>query len=497
MSARSLFLLSATLALAAGAPAWAKNPPHPSGLNQPLKDGCQRSDFGIGLNISPQWVYMYRSRRIRMASGTVHVSHSSLDDSPLQHEAYDFNGNLQVDKQFRYLIAGSKSSKTNNFASDEPGEAEEYGRLHFEWEQASLPFFAWPTDGDRATIWGSWIWDCGHWSTTENNAPGSTITGEHSELHPINAIVVKRKAPYSPTTNQSETDVYISNDGTPAHSTEECALTHHPDGNAQYDSGYKPCVNKRSNREQPLLTSYKFFVPAPKRPSSEAKLQYEVVNKVSGGSGRQRIRVEKNGLEVIVSTKKKYGKAFLVSWKGDKAKPTKLKVTLKSLVIKQADPNPAQPDPTPPTWNLYLDINGFWKLLNDWAPGMSAVTDGQVITLNKTIDVNVPKGAGVWLQVGGRECDIPADTTVFGVFVHIVKPCGPNRDEINPNPLLLLANDYPGLILDTYPSASAAIGDHVSKSKATVNWPGTGNIDFGHFGDGEDDYELTYSVAAG
>ena len=35
------------------AAALGKNPPHPSGLNQPLKDGCQRQDFSIGFGTRP------------------------------------------------------------------------------------------------------------------------------------------------------------------------------------------------------------------------------------------------------------------------------------------------------------------------------------------------------------------------------------------------------------------------------------------------------------
>jgi hypothetical protein len=376
-------------------------------------------------------------------------------------------------------------------------DAEEHGRLHFEWESGTLPFFAWPTDGDRATVWGSWIWDCGHWSSTENNAAGSTTTGEHTELHPLSAIVVQRRAPFATTRNESQTDVFISNDGNGAHAVQQCALKHKPSDNTRYDPGFKTCSETKANKKQPLLRSYSFFVPAPHKPAAGAKLHYRVVSQVRGGSGRERVQVKPNGLAVTVSTKTKYGKTFFVSWTPDKVKPTTLKVTIQSLLIKQADPNPANPDPTPPAWNLYLNVNGFWALLNDWAPGLSAVTDGQLIQVNRSFTISVPKGGPVWLQMSGRECDEPGDTTVFGIYAPIVQPCGANRDEINSNPLLLLSNDGTGWVLDTYPSTSAALGDHVSKSKATVTFPGTGTMSAGHYGEGEDVYELTYSIAPG
>lgn len=486
----------AVLAVAAfPAAGFAKNPPHPSGLGQPLKDGCQRQDFSIGFGTTPEWVYVYKNPAIRMATGVVRFSHNSLDDAIMQHDWYDFNANLVVGKAFKYLVAGSPSSKTNNFA---PDSGEEFGRLHFEWEQGSLPFFAWPTDGDRATIWGSWIWDCGHWSSTENNAPGSNVTGEHSELHPLNAIVINRATPFATRLNESQTDVYISNDGSKAHAVEQCALSHKPTSdNTKYDPGFLPCTQKDSNKKQPLEKSYTFFVPAPKKPKGASRIAFRIVNQIKGGSGSQKVKVVRNGLRVTVKTKKKYGKSFFVSWKNDKSKPTPLVVTLKTLTIKQADPNPQQPDPTPPTWNLYLDINGVWHMINDWTTALGSVTDGQVITLNKKVPLNVPAGSGVWFQMYGRECDEPGDTTVFGIYARIVKPCGANRDEINPNPLLLLSNDTTGLVLDRYKSAAAAIGDHTAIPHAKLDFPGTGEITAGHFGDGEDTYELTYSIARG
>ena len=166
----------------------------PTSRDQALTDGCQRSDLGIGFDNSPQWVYVNRDPSIRMASGVVRIAHASRQDSILQHRSYDFTANLVPSKPFQYLIAGSPSAQTNNYAPGAPDDAEELGRVHFEWESSTLPVFAWPTDGDRAALWGSWIWDCGHWTSSENNT-GGMVTGEHSELHPLNGIAVSRKSP--------------------------------------------------------------------------------------------------------------------------------------------------------------------------------------------------------------------------------------------------------------------------------------------------------------
>lgn len=478
------------------------HPAKPTSPDAALRDGCQRSDLGIGFGSSPEWVYVYRNPAIRKAQGVVRLIHGSLQDSILQHRSYDFNANLVPDAAYQYLIAGSKAAGTNNYA---PGGGEERGRLHFEWESATLPFFAWPTDGDRATLWGSWIWDCGHWQTgSENNTSGAT-TGEHSELHPLNAIIVNRRAPYLAAHGESETDAFISNQGNPAHAVEQCALSHHPvSGTAfpEYDSGYEPCTQKTPNWIQPLEPSYSFFVPAPPRPSSAAKLRYRIVSRVTGGSGTQSVSVRPNGIEVTVRLHKsshivRYGKSFFLSWSVPAAAPpTALKITFNSVLIRQADPNPAIPDPSGANWNLYLDVNGFWQLLNTWAPRLTThVVDGERIAINRSVKIYVPHGSGVWLQVNGHECDEPAGKTLFGVYANLIYPCPANRDEQNPNILELFKNDDTGTILNLYGSASAAVGHHVATSGATANFPGSGRQSFGDGVEGQGDYQLSYTVS--
>jgi|GEM_PF-6152795 len=499
-------VIAALAALVSSAVA-AAHPPAPTARDAALKDGCQRSDFGLGFDTSPEWVYVYRSPAIRMAQGVVRVSHASLQDSILQHRSYDYNGNLVPDAPYRYLIAGSRSKHINNYAPGGAGDREEFGRLHFEWESATMPLFVWPTDGDRATLWGSWIWDCGHWTSVENNTSG-VVTGEHSELHPLNAIAVSRRTPYLASRGESETDVFISNQGDAAHAVEHCALTHHPQPNAsypQYDSGYEPCATSPANMLQPLQPSYSFFVAAPPKPSTSAQLQYRIVNRISGESGSELVRIRAGGIEVTVTLKQtthqvSYGKSFFVSWSVPaKQPPAALQVTLKSILIKQADPNPAVADPSGAHWALYLDVNGYWQLLNKWAPKLTThVTNGELIKLGRTVKIYVPHGAGVWFQVQGRECDEPAGKTVLGVYAHLLYPCPANTDEQNPNIFDIFNNDDTGTILDTYGSASAAIGSHTSTSQATTSkFPGSGTITFGDGKQGTGDYRITYVIKAG
>ncbi len=93
--------------------------------------------------------------------------------------------------------------RTGNFAGSGPST----GRLHVEREQRALPFFAWPELGDRVTMIGSWVWDCGHWT------PG----GERTEIHSYRALWLER-APGRPsplaTRGESEGDLFLSSDKT-------------------------------------------------------------------------------------------------------------------------------------------------------------------------------------------------------------------------------------------------------------------------------------------
>lgn len=490
-------LLGAGIDSSAGA-----HPPQPTSRDAALSDGCQRSDFGIGFDTSPEWVYVYRNPAIRMAEGIVRVVHGSLEDSILQHRSYDFNANLVPDAPFRYLIAGSPAPGTNNYASD---EGESRGRLHFEWESATIPFFAWPTDGDRATLWGSWIWDCGHWTTSANNTSGSTVTGEHSELHPLNAIVVDRRASYLSRQGESETDAFVSNDGNFAHAVESCALSHHPQSGGaypQYDSGFKPCAADPANRIQRLAARYTFFVPAPPKPSPADRLKFRVASRVASHAAIQQIRVLHSGLKVTVKLPNsghsvRYGSSFFVSWTTPpRHRPTALKVTFNSILINHADPNPAVPDPSGAHWTLYLDLNGYWQLLNKWIPSLTThVTDNERIAINRTVTIYVPHNSPVSLLVQGRECDEPAGLTLLGNYANLLYPCPANTDEQNPNVLDLFTNDDPGTILNIYRSSGAATGAHTVTSASTVRFPGTGPTSFGNApGQGQGDYQLTYSV---
>jgi hypothetical protein len=449
-------------------------------------DGCQRNTVGIAFLQSPEWVYVHRDASEQTASGVVRVSHVSRDDGPATHAFHDYVANLAVDPRYRQLLAGAPGAGTGNYSPD----AEEGGRLHFEWESGVVPSFAWPSDGDRATIFGSWIWDCGHWQE------GGRVTGERTEFHPLSAIVVHRRAPYLPRGDESETDVFVSSDGTGAHAVEQCAGVLAPISPTQFGPDLRQCIQDPARRSQPVAGAYTFFVPAPPRPSGHPRLRYRVLARLPS-TGGERVQRRATGLRVTVfpgsGGPTRYGKSFFVGWSTPQPRPTALRITVGDIRIRHGDPAMPATDPGPGAWNLYLEVNGFRKLLNDWAPGLARVRDGQRLAINRTITINVPHGQGLRLLTQGRECDIPYGKVVFGELVPVVAPCPASTE-----PVLALVNDDPGTVLDVYRSPAAALGRHVSRSAATVTgFAGSGPISFGDGRQGADDYELTYTVRRG
>jgi hypothetical protein len=506
-----LLLVAAMLVAAAVAAlpgAATARPARPTDRDQPLRDGCQRPSLAnVILVNSPEWVYVNHSTAIRRGSGIVRVAHPTPVDQPGTHDWFDMNANLVPDRSSRYLVAGDRKAGTNNYSGGESGdtgeggesEAEEFARLHYEWEEGSYPKFAWPSDGDRTTVWGSWIWDCGHWTT------GAEVTGERSELHPLNASVVTRQNGARARRGEKETDAWISSSGTFAHVTEECARKGTPQSDGTYGPTFFDCAANapREHKTTPaqlrqkLAKSYSFAVRAPKRPRGAKRLVLRSARKgARKGKVRERVRRTKTGFRVTVKPRSKnlrWGKSYFARWKSRKSRATRLKVTFNSLLVVHADPDTSEggTDPAGEHIALYLDLNGFWQGIHGWAPKLFAAQDNMRLKLNRSVPVTVQRGRGVNLFVMGRECDGPSGVTLFGHFVPRTKPCPFNRTE---SKISAHNNDDPGTILDRYKSAKAALGKHTTKSRATVFIPHTGEVSFFNGVQGNDVYRLTYTV---
>jgi hypothetical protein len=482
--------MAAVIAFAAVISSSAAGGVRPTNRDQPLNDGCQRPSFAnLTLVRSPEWVYVNRDPSVHVAQGITRVPHPTPVDQPGTHGWFDFNANLVPARPYRYLVAGSKATGTNNF-SGRDNDLEEYGRLHYEWEEGSMPKFAWPSDGDRTSIWGSWIWDCGHW--TEDGQ----VTGERTEFHPLSAIAVTRSNPWRARAGESETDSYVSSDGTYAHASEQCALRLHPQPDGTYGPGFFDCARNAANFPQKLARSYTFFVPAPRRPAWATKLLLRSVIRVHRGRVTERIRSTGTGFVVTITPRTKtlaWGKSYFARWNAPPPPVTRLRVTFQRLLIKHADPDLTEGgvDPAGEKWALYLELNGDWVLVNAWAPALFAAKDNLSIPLHRTIPVTLQPGRQLKLFVMGRECDGPSGVTLFGIFVPATRPCPFNRTE---SKISEHNNDDPGTVLALYRSVRPALGVHLAKSRPTVFFPGTGPITFFDGVQGNDDYELTYRV---
>jgi hypothetical protein len=210
------------------------------------------------------------------------------------------------------------------------------------------------------------------------------------------------------------------------------------------------------------------------------------------------VRRAASGFVVTVTPRSKtlaWGKSYFARWNGPRPGVTRLKVTFQTLLIKHADPDPTEGDvdPAGEKWALYLELNGDWVLINDWAPALFAAKDNLLVSLNRTIPVTLQRGRQLNLFVMGRECDGPSGLTLFGHFVPATKPCPFNTTE---SKISAHNNDDPGIVLARYRSVRAALGVHTAKSRPTVVFPATGAITFFDGRQGNDDYDLTYQVSA-
>ncbi len=463
----------------------------PDAIQQPLDDGCHRNPAGFLDFTEPEWVFVYSHEsfnpdpaKARVVTGHADFSDLASGDLPESHNVYDFNTDVTPDPGYGYLVGGDPADHTGNFGDT--------GGLHVEWESGTLPRYAWIDAGDRVKLWGSWIWDCGHWEqgfTADPNDPSGsaihdtdyflpgtdqtgTLRGEGTEFHPMQAVVAFRQTPFRPEVAETEADVFMSSRGTPAYAAAKCALEHPaPLPPASYGPDWVACANDPANERQPVNDrDYTFFVPAPPKPSPDATLRYRVEDVTHGNGPQEVVRPRPNGIRVTVpfagfggdTGTLSYGKSFFVGWDGSvQSYPARVRITLKKLTVHDSldDPNP--PDTSlgvpPGEYNLYMDINGDWLYLNDLAPGLNAVDDGQGFDLNHAVDLNVPNGKGLSLLVDGRECDLPK-----------IAPCPVTSEAAEDN-------DNPGDGTASFGSVNAALGDHTLTSSAG-HWDMTYNV---------------------
>jgi hypothetical protein len=463
-------------------------------VNQPLKDGCQRNPAGLLTFTSPEWVFVggkdSLGRSLHEVQGSASLVHTADEDLPEGHQSYDLDWDVAPDPAYAGLLGGDPAKGNGNYADDA-----DHAKLHVEWESGVVPTYVWPTEGDRVHLWGHWIWDCGHWGQgiqTEPDHPQESLIGtgdyflpgqieggapeqlrgEQTELHPLEAVVVMRKEASQSTSGESQTDVFMSNDGTHAYAEEQCAANSTQIPNTEAPD-FSACVNNDAMQRQPIAgRTFAFFVPAPPRPEKGSVLTYRKVQQVAGDGSTEQIVPRANGLDVSVSfdpsadgAPHAFGASYLVGWRNKPAPSTALRLRLESVTVNHSlDPNPnrsTQSGPPPGEYNLYLNVNGVWNFIGghgalappgEWAPGLGAVSDGQTFAVNRDVVFYVPAGGPVRVDVSGRECDLPK-----------MDPCVVNGEVSD-------GNDHPGESIDRYPNAAAALGEHTLISPVNADY---------------------------
>ncbi len=447
----------AVLALGAGGAAgYVATRPNPQ--TQAQADGCPRDLPALFKREAPTWVYVgdkdYPATGpappARWVYGVVDAgggkaylgSHPTQVDDPVSHDSYDFLVNIKPDPQYAELLG------TGNDAGDD----EESARLHTERESLDLPTFAWPEPGDRVAELGSWVWDCGHFEDADANG------GERTEFHPYRALWVQRR--FSPTskTGESEGDLFVSTEATPAGVSAECA--HNTKGDAV---AFKSCLGTAPHWLD-VSGDYSFTLPAPPRPPGAGPLAVRVVD---AGGGPQPTVTVKGGvatvtlqLAVVPGQKLVVAKQVFLGWTRVPAAalPQHLRVRLKSLLVRRAmDPDlPAETTrrgqvTKGPTgeWTLYWDVAGVWWM---W-PGTLHVRDGQVVRGTRAVDVYIPRRTKWRVFAFARECDF--GSLAFSDQRKALWPCPAQNEFGNAQ-----GDDDPGVVVQTFASPEQGIGLH-------------------------------------
>src|SRR6266511_2408667 len=118
--------------------------------------------FGIPFGTDPAWVRVGGSTDPNTpfveVRGQVYHAHISHTDAAPNHFTNDLNAYLIPDPEYRHFMA---DGDMKNEDPDEYG-FHDHATMENEWERGGIPKFAYPSRGDRSTMWGPLIFDCGH-----------------------------------------------------------------------------------------------------------------------------------------------------------------------------------------------------------------------------------------------------------------------------------------------------------------------------------------------
>jgi hypothetical protein len=224
-------------------------------------------------------------------------------DVPMNHYSKDINIFVTLDPAYRYLLADG-NFQTGGTPPFLTGDHNEHALLEIEWERGGIPLFAFPASGDRITVWGAHIWDCGH-----GDAFNLLYDDKYrTEIHPPVGWVLYRQTadadgiPTDGKRTQNPWKYYEVNDldgigvtlpttglrNTPVQATVADAFFSSFGGNApeslngcDTDDLFIKCTQENEWRQSLLQQDYTFFVPAPPKPDPDALMVWESEDRCS------------------------------------------------------------------------------------------------------------------------------------------------------------------------------------------------------------------------
>jgi hypothetical protein len=138
---------------------------------------------GGGGAVDPQWVtasYFHGPADYKMLEGTVGGSHVAGSDNFLNHDSQDWNLDVHPDAPFRNLLNADANAE----------------EIEVEWETNHLPEAMRPSLGDRVSMFGYQILDCGHGEAGEEEE-GESEESYRTEIHPPVLFAVHRAASFA------------------------------------------------------------------------------------------------------------------------------------------------------------------------------------------------------------------------------------------------------------------------------------------------------------
>jgi hypothetical protein len=417
----------------------------PSSHTQSLLDGCQRDDAAQLSLSSPEWVYVNRAQvaAARVAGdqtagratveGVVGDIHPAGDDLYVNHDYNDIDIDVKLDAPYAGYSATGNGS----------------GEIGTEWEDALSPTWAWPAVGDRVRESGSWIWDCGHWGNSAADptglsqyipydpvetgsdlaSGGGAIRGEQTELHPLYEIATWRLDAAGPLRTVKgarvlqQLDVWISGDGGPALSEEECALFGLPNGALfpqscpRYrDVGghyrYKLRLGDGSGRivVNPVLVHPETTTPpqhlriAPDYRAGTVTVSFDLPHAPEPQHLGLTVQAGWSNAPAAVHHVVTLDELDVHATLDGASEPNIDPVTDQARKAPGGEAAQEQ-TPGPGEWELFTQVSGHWWQVPPSLVGQ--VTAGEAIRLDHTFDFYLPQGIAPTLYVSGRECDIP------------------------------------------------------------------------------------------